>query len=101
MSGLKVVSFNRDKEPAKPGNPFKKGQKVHLMSGGPLMTVETPGPEWTKCIWFDECDNDMRGSFLNDTLEIYVEPKPKRKRREPVLQATVMRQGKKREASPK
>ena len=62
--------------------PFEGGAQVHLKSGGPVMTVEASGPEWTTCVWFDDVGQDMGPrQFKNEALTPYVPPPPKGKRR--------------------
>lgn len=69
-------------EPKKPEQgPFPIGARVHLKSGGPLMTVQTPGPEWTQCTWFDDVDTRQGPEdFRNGTLVLY---EPTRRTRRP------------------
>ena len=59
--------------------PFAIGEQVHLKSGGPILTVETPGPEWTACRWFDDCGVSACETFRNATLVRFVPNPPRRK----------------------
>ena len=81
---LKIVSSRSGHSPQPPeGGPFAQGDLVHLKSGGPLMTVQRAGPEWTQCTWFDEVGNRIGPEdFRNGTLKAYETP-PKRTRRRP------------------
>lgn len=84
MEKLKLVSSLPAKpKPPEPG-PFAIGDLVHLKSGGPLLTVQASGPEWSHCIWFDDVGNYCGPEeFKNRALAAYVPPKPKRTFRKP------------------
>jgi uncharacterized protein YodC (DUF2158 family) len=45
---------------------FKPGDVVRLISGGPLMTVVTIGPEpAVRCLWYSEGYSDTGSSFVS------------------------------------
>lgn len=50
------------------------GDKVHLKSGGPVMTVEAvkalpDGTRTIHCVWFDHDHNELRGQYPEAKLE--------------------------------
>jgi uncharacterized protein YodC (DUF2158 family) len=62
------------------GGPFPDGAKVHLKSGGPLLTVQTSGPIWTQCTWFDDVGGYCGPEDIKNTsLELYAPKKPRRR----------------------
>ena len=64
------------------GGPFPDGAMVQLKSGGPVLTVQTSGPIWTQCTWFDDCGGYCGPEEIRNTsLVPYVEPpKPRRRK---------------------
>lgn len=53
---------------------FSIGDVVQLKSGGPLMTVESTGPdtsgrERVLCVWFDSKESQQKNSFAVESLE--------------------------------
>lgn len=97
MADIKVVSFQPGKRKAPdPEVPFVIGQAVRMKGDSklnPIMTVENPGPKYTLCSYFDECQNLCRESLHNDTLEAM--PKPVKSKRKPILQTTMARKSSK------
>jgi hypothetical protein len=81
MSNLKIASISDAREARATASPRKKPARVWVLrSGGPPMTEEERGPEKTKCVWFDDRDTEVcAGTFLNETLMKYVEPKESKK----------------------
>lgn len=58
---------------------IKKGDRVQLKSGGPIMTVQNLGSygsveNGALCVWFDQKNNPMEKVFDVETLELYQEP---------------------------
>jgi uncharacterized protein YodC (DUF2158 family) len=51
---------------------LRVGNKVHLASGGPTMTVEAVetvgGKTMVHCVWFDHEHNERRGSYPEAAL---------------------------------
>jgi uncharacterized protein YodC (DUF2158 family) len=49
---------------------FKVGDVVQLKSGGPKMTISSPGtnPGWWYCIWFDKDGKQKGNQFDPSTL---------------------------------
>jgi uncharacterized protein YodC (DUF2158 family) len=51
---------------------LRVGNKVHLVSGGPTMTVESVETVGAKtmvhCVWFDHEHNERRGSYPEAAL---------------------------------
>ena len=75
----KIVKLVPGKKTEAEAGPFPIGSRVHLRSGGPLMCVQKPGPEWTDCTWFDDVGNRMGPEeFRNGTLELFDQKKPRR-----------------------
>lgn len=55
---------------------FKIGDRVQLMSGGPIMTVtklskDSDGNPQATCTWFDTSDNAKTGHYPTDALKLY------------------------------
>ena len=59
---------------------FKPGDKVQLISGGPIMTVEgyetgSANERKVKCVWFDEKNKPQEKTFAEELLKPYQRPK--------------------------
>lgn len=77
----KLLTIDGAKAAKKPGEGrFPDGEKVEIKSGGPIMVVESSGPEWTTVSWFDDVGQDIGPrQFKNAALKKHEPPKPKRK----------------------
>jgi uncharacterized protein YodC (DUF2158 family) len=53
-------------------NQWKIGDKVQLKSGGPVMTVNSSGPDSAYCVWFDG-DKPLGQGFHPEALMRYNE----------------------------
>ena len=91
-SELKVLRLVAARPKTEELGPFPAGTAVRMKGdrNNPQMTVQTPGPEWTQCTWFDESLSRVGPElFRNSTLELWRPPRKKRRAPRKALEVSV------------